>query len=290
MTNVLDETSLFYKRLKRFDDLPAHHKNLYGAFQWLKAMVSSSGQAFSPHYFDQIPLRFVTDALRKYAVSCDVRSLSLIDPEDTEQYLSLCLLGYQTHFNAVRFFHEVACTQDTVEAMLDEPRNFWSSYKAFPWIAQVMTPALNEKASMANLDFMLTLPDAQISGAALQKHLTPDYFSYTALRAFGKLRLGANYLREGSWPENYSSVGTSRAKPSTIEEAFTFIFNEDLHVFVALHIAYVMTHPTEAVIEHVVSQAHAKLVVEMFSDDQLRPHIKKNQHLKAALLEESMGL
>jgi hypothetical protein len=290
MTNDLDETSLFYKRFKRFDDLPAHHKNLYGAFQWIKAMVSSSGRAFSPHYLQQIPQRFVTDALRKYAISCDVRSLELIDPEDTEQYTQLCLLGYHTHFNAVRYFHEVACTQETVEAMLDEPSNFSRSHQEFPWIAQVMTPAMIERASMASLDFMLTLPDAQISGAALQKYLAPDYFSYTALRAFGKLRLAANYLREGSWPENYSSVGTSRAKPSTIEEAFTFIFNEDLHVFVALYMAYVMTHPTEDVIEHVVSQAHAKLVMEMYGEDQIRPHFTKNQHLKAALLEESLGL
>jgi hypothetical protein len=280
----------FYRPYRRFADLPDYCKNASGASLWFRAMVVWSGQIFSPHFFEQIPLEFMTDGIRRYAISCDVRALQLIDPDDTTKYASLCQLGYQTHFNAVRYFHESACTQDTIDAMLTEPGNFFQCYKTFPWIAQVMTPAMIEKVSMASLDFMLTLPDDQITVAALKKHLGQGYYAYTILRIYGRLHLGVNYLKGGSWPDPLASLEACQVKPDSIEQALSFILSDDKKGAHELYMAYVMIHPIEDVIEHVVSPALAEIVLEMYDEDVLRPHLKNNRHLKAALLEESLGL
>lgn len=284
--------SKFYLPYERFEDLPEHSKNAFGASRWFKAWTTDGvDPVVACNCFKQIPLNLVTDELRKYAVYEFVRVLSLIEPSDTPAYKTLCLLAYRSSYRAAEFFKAEVRTTEVLELMIkDYSWSFLTSYQAFPWIAELMTPALIEKASLASDTFMVSLPDDQISQTALNKHLGEGASTYSALQKAGKLRFGVDFLKSGRWPESDGTLDYPIPKPKGIEDAFCALVQNDMEMPRALYMAYVMTYPIEDVMALVVSPATARPVIDMYSEKELRPHIKANRHLKALMLEESLGL
>jgi hypothetical protein len=152
-----------------------------------------------------------------------------------------------------------------------------------------MTPALIEKACLTSDVFMLSLPDALMSRAALDKHLGEGTSTYSLLKKVGRLHIGVEYLKSGRWPESDGPFDDDVQKPESLLEAFSLLLgNADIPR--ALYMAYVMTHDIKDVLALVVTPSCAKLAVEMYDEKELRPHIKANRHLRAAMLEESLGL
>ena len=282
----------FYKAYDRFEELPEQCKNEFGAEKWFKAWATDGvDQDFACDCFQQIPLHLMTDDLRKYAIFNHTQVLELIDPSDTPAYKSICLQAYRFSSRAAEFFKEEARTTEIVELLIkDYSWSFLTSYRAYPWISELMTPALIEKASLASDMFMLSLPDDQMSQAALDKHLGEGTSTYSALQRVGKLHIGVEYLKGGRWPESDGTLDYPIPKPKGIEDAFCALVQNDMEMPRALYMAYVMTYPIEDVMALVVSPATARPVIDMYSEKELRPHIKANRHLKALMLEESLGL
>lgn len=280
----------FYKAFDRFEKLPEHCLNSYGAFQWFKAMTSTNaGVTGSYDCFGQIPPNLITDELRRYAISLSVVLLELIEPDHTPAYTSICLLAYRSSYRALEFFKEEARTTEMVDSMLAFPNSFFNAYRAYPWVAQVMTPDLIAKAANASSDFMLTLPDDQIDQAVLEKHLGESNFIYKDLKRAGRLQLGVDFIKNGGWPESDGPFDDLTPRPESLLEGFSLLLGTG-DIPRALYMAYVMTHDIEDVIAMVVTPSCAKLVVEIYDEKELRPHIRSNRHLKAALLENSLGL
>lgn len=281
----------FYKAYDRFEELPEQCKNEFGAEKWFKAWATDGvDQDFACDCFQQIPLNLMTDDLRKYAIFNHTQVLELIDPSDTPAYKSICLQAYRFSSRAAEFFKEEARTTEIVELLIkDYSWSFLTSYRAYPWISELMTPALIEKASLASDMFMLSLPDDQMSQAALDKHLGEGTSTYSALQRVGKLHIGVEYLKGGGWPESDGPFDDLTPRPESLLEGFSLLLGTG-DIPRALYMAYVMTHDIEDVIAMVVTPSCAKLVVEIYDEKELRPHIRSNRHLKAALLENSLGL
>jgi hypothetical protein len=286
MNNELSDE--FYKGFLRFEDLPDNCQNLYGASRWFKS-VAPLNFADVCGLFQQLPSKFVTEELRAFAICEDARVIGLIDPADTADYFGLCGLAYRTDYKSAALFKQEARTKEAIEMMMIS-WSFVSTYSICPWIAQSMTPDLIEKASIANMNFMLTLPRDQISQAALNTHLGHSFSNYSYLKKAGRLRLGAEYLQQGVWPEATGPFEDNLKKPGSLEEAFSELIKPGLNDWPEVYMAYLMSHPIEDVIAAVTSPSHAKNVLEMYSEQELRPHIKNNRLLKATLLECSLGL
>jgi hypothetical protein len=109
------------------------------------------------------------------------------------------------------------------------------------------------------------------------------------LKRAGKLRIGVDFLKSGRWPESDGPFDDDVQKPESLLEAFSLLLGGG-DIPRALYMAYVMTYDIEDVMAMVVTPSCAKLVVEMYEEKELRPHMKNNRHLKAALLEETLGL
>jgi hypothetical protein len=226
--------------------------------------------------------------MRKYAVSNVVEVLGLIEPEDAPAYTAICLFAYRNNYRAVEFFKEEVRTTEMVELMMMDLWSFIKSYRDYPWIRQAMTPKLVEDLSLISDEFMLSLPHDQVSEAALNKHLSKGDYTYTVLQKSGRLHLGVAFLKGGGWPKPNGPFDHPIPKPDSLVEAFSELLGDDVPR--ELYMAYVMTYPIEDVMALVVAPSCAKLVVEMYDEKELRPHARKNRHLKAALLEESLGL
>jgi hypothetical protein len=281
----------FYQAYDRFEALPEHVKNAFGASKWYQAWATEGvDPAFACDCFKQIPPNLVNDDLRKYAVFYHVQVIDLIDPSDTPAYKSICLNAYRSSYKAAQFFKAEVHTAEMVELMIrDYTGSFLDAYRSCPWIAELMTPALIEKACLTSDVFMLSLPDALMSRAALDKHLGEGTSTYSLLKKVGRLHIGVDYLKGGRWPESNGPFDDDVQKPESLLEAFSLLLgNADIPR--ALYMAYVMTHDIKDVLALVVTPSCAKLAVEMYDEKELRPHIKTNRHLRAAMLEESLGL
>lgn len=278
----------FYKTFDRFEKLPEHNKNEYGAYQWYKEVTKDADATIACDCFQQIPLNLITDEMRKYAVSNVVEVLGLIAPEDTPAYTAICLIAYRYNYRAVGFFNEEVRTKEMVELLMMDPWALLHSYREYPWILQAMTPKLVEKFSLTNDEFMLSLPHYQVSEAALNKHLSEGDCTYSGLQKSGRLHLAVAFLKGGGWPKPIGPYDDPIPKPDSLGDAFSALLGEDIPR--ALYMAYVMTYPMADVMSLVVAPSCAKLVVEMYEEKELRPHIKNNRFLKATLLESSLGL
>lgn len=282
----------FNKLYERFEKLPEHCKNAFGASKWYQAWATEDvDPAFACGCFQQIPLNLVNDDLRKYAVFHHMQVIDLIDPSDTPAYKSICLIAYRSSYKAAQFFKAEVHTTEMVELMIrDYSWSFLDAYRLCPWIAELMTPALIETACLTSDVFMLSLPDALMSRAALNKHLGEGTSTYSLLKKMGRLHIGVEYLKSGRWPESDGPFDDIVQKPESLVEAFSILVQNDKEMPLALYMAYVMTYPIEDVMSLVVSQATARPLVHMYSEKELRPHTKVNRHLKAVMLEDSLGL
>jgi hypothetical protein len=284
-----EDKTFSYSKYAAFADIPDELKTQLGAGLWLKAMKTTGIGKFVD-YFEQIPKAFLSQGLLKFVVQWDVRLLANIDPSDSPDYAELCLEAFKRSYLAANYFHEDFRTAQTVASLMKGmPSVIDSVFEDVPWIMGISTPDLIEAAALSNLYFMAGLPDEQISDAALSKHLAWDG-NFQALRANGKLHLAAKHLKTGAWPEPLAKSDPKQPKPRTLESAFNHMLSKAMNSRQALYMANLMTYPIEEVMPLIQTRQHVSMAMEMYSAEDLKPFMKTNRHLKAAILEESLGL
>jgi hypothetical protein len=272
---------------KAFADVPVKYRTPEGACSWMSTRLSGS---FTPvkELFNEIPAELVSDDLRQIALMRDAHFIQSIHPGDTDQYLDLFITAYLRGDSLIKP-HPDFQTPETVERMMAYSGSFIGNFNKNPWIAEVMTPAQCEVASEQNIQFMVKFPMERVSQKALENHLKHGYGGYSALRKEGKLRLAAQYLKTGAWPTS-SVFEDDQPKPQDLQDAIRIMVRGGPAVCADLYMAWVMAQPIEQVIALMTSRVLIDLAIEMYSEKELRPYLSTNRHLKAALLESTLGL
>jgi hypothetical protein len=279
-----------YEQYKRFADMPDHMKTQQDTYNWARVIFPGAEWSLTDCW-DQIPPELLSDALRSYLVANDFELIKLIHPNETPKYLGLCLDAYAVHFSAAGLFHEDFQTSETVGELLKIPKEFHLAYAEIPWVARVTTQEQLERAGMVNLHFMASLPDDQVTDAMLKAHLREGLrnSNFSTLRSRGKMKLIARFLGDGNWPFFDDPRDHIITKPKTVLEGLKRMASIS-HNHQALYMGYVMTFPIELVISLMTTKEQTQLALEMYSDKELRPLLHTNSILKAAMLEEALGL
>lgn len=276
-----------------FAMVPDEFKTPEGACGWMLGQIYNDNPPLL-EFFSQIPPALVSDDLRIIALDKNSSFIDHIDPKDTDQYLALFLLAYKLCWKRGQTLqpHPDYQTVSTVEGMiaLANIPAFERCIYHQPWIAQVMTPAQIATVSEASFELMLRFPNVMPGDRALDKHLKHTNNGYIALRKAKRLEWAACYVKSGGWPTPDALFESEQPRPKDIHEALKFIVSDSKKVCQALYMAWLMTQPIEHVIPQMDSRKLINLAMEMYSPEALRPYLKVNRHLKAALLEESLGL
>jgi hypothetical protein len=241
-------------------------------------------------FFYNRPVSEVTDEMRKSAISLDYRALGHIEPKDTADYLALFRFAFANNPRAIDCLHDDFKTSEAVEVMMPSRQHFHVAYMESAWIAEVMTPAQIDQACLIDFSILLCQPDHLITETVLKSHLEKGYFKYMRLRLEGRLRLAAIFMQTGAWPQNAGSLEPIQDRPNSIEHALALCLADEEQIYVAPYMAWMMIQPIEDVVARITCREHAVLALEMFSADQLLALAGSNRHLKAALLEASLGL
>lgn len=272
-----------------FDDIPAHLKTQRVAAAWFTFIAYYDSEGVCDHW-QHIPLELVTDDLRQTAIGIDARVIGHIDPSDTEKYLDLFIRAFKTTFRVTRLLHPDFKTPKTIDVMLGSPREFERSYIVNPWISEVMTADQLEAASRVSDRIMAQLPDSKISDEALSIHLGRGFSTYDLLFLKGKLRLAADFLKRGHWPSPSGEFESIQQRPRNVAEAFDLLREAPKDGIRALYMACLLNHPIEDVVSQVNTREDVAMIMEIYTEEELRPMMKLNRHLKAALLEGALGL
>ena len=279
----------------KFTDIPEALRTSISAWRWLQARHTKDEAGMSEH-FVQIPKNLIDEEILKFAVDYDPLIIDFIEPDDAPNYQALCVKAFAGNFMAPAVFHESFRTAETVELMIKErftslkPASFSKSFEAVPWIKSVMTPEHFEKASKASRDFMIIRPASEASDAALQNNFGSGLGSYTLARKAGRLDLPAKFVANGHWPYACRKVDQVIGRPKTLENGFQLALKETDFGIGALYMSFVKAYPIEDVIALATTRNHVKLMMEMYTEAELRPLMSTNRHLKAGLLETAMGL
>jgi hypothetical protein len=285
-----------FAQYREFADVP--EKTTENALHWLMAIHATKAKSLQEQ-FEQIPVPLWTGKLLTFVVTYEPTVLSLIPPQHAPNYQSLCVLASRKDYRMAGAFHESFRTPETIERMLDERKDFHRSYQEFPWIADTMTPELMEKATRSSLAFMFMLPSALVSDAALNIRFGAGLDCHFLARREGRLDLPARLLRNGWWPrvadpackwEEDVSLIRFIERPESLQCALDLMLEGDDRGLRPLYMAYVMSHPLEDVIAHINHRKYIPYIIEMYKEEELRPYLKTNRHLKAGMLESALGL
>jgi hypothetical protein len=280
----------------KFTDIPQALRTPENVLNWLMAMHTTDKEGMSEHYV-QIPKDLLGEDLFKFAVQYDPEILGFIAPEQTSSYQDLCVSAFVGDFMAPAIFHEDFRTTETVERMIKmptfaiKPAKFSKSFEAIPWVESVMTPELFESASKASFDFMKFRPLSEASESALEMHFGNGFEGYRQARKAGRLDLSAQFIRNGHWPKAYNDSNEEIEKPKTLNVALELaVAYENWFGLCSIYLSFLKAHSIEEVIPLITTRKHVSLVIELFSEAELRPFMNTNRHLKAGLLESALGL
>jgi hypothetical protein len=120
-------------------------------------------------------------------------------------------------------------------------------------------------------------------------HLAGSFYGFGLLRKESKLRLAADFLKISDWPESANPFERDKKEPKDAQEAFDVMETAAPNTQ-AIYMAWLMNQPIKQVIALMTTRPKMKLAMEMYTEAELRPLMKNNRLLKAALLEESLGL
>jgi hypothetical protein len=298
--DVLNEMHTGRDILLNFDLIPVHLLDAEVVTTWM-TMRELRMAIHVDLSLRKIPRRFINDALLLKAIDLDYDALNCIKPDMAEDYLSLVLHSVRRSEYAYRYIDPSYHT----EAMLDEIilhanqfLNISTTDKHLAWIRDLMTQERIDRVSATNFPFASRVGLEKMEWGALKSLLKNSYAFYGALDSQNQLHFLTRMLAEGEWPvvdpnDSYLPV---RSKSLADGMLRMMIGSNPIHQRPCssesfyMYKAYVMTYPIEEVVAAMQTPERLKVLLEMYTTDELRPHMHLNRNLRGALLEEALGL
>jgi hypothetical protein len=267
----------------RLSDIPEQFLDDNLAIEWLKF----AGSPIERHYA-QVPQALRSSAFLKFAAFNGCNVLKDTSPAQTECYRELVHLCLMNDCQALRDVHPKFRTVQTLKVLKTRfnALDFLPLIQDIEWVGPAMSDELVSELCDDDFSFVLQAP-----ASLLRKDLV-DYVDLrrpkviTSLRINGRLDLLAAKLAKEGWPKNYDLT-----RPASLEDVVARLPGCTPRYYPeTLYLAFVMTYPIDQVVPAMNTVHLKKLLLEMYSIDELRPHMKQDNGLKAVLLDDALGL
>lgn len=257
---------------------------------WYDHVVKNCG-AGPDTTLSQIPLPYVTDELRRKAISRSVRSLIYIKPEHTDAYRDLVILGLKVSLMAFMMMDDSLKTTDFLaEVAAKVPGALDLNWGAQEWIAGVMTPEIRDSVLSTNLKFALSLPEADVSWEQWTHLFKTEPYAAEIVERSSRPELFLRFLHDGNWPNDWQGTTLTRTDDVNVladlvtqtedtDEAEHFIYR-----------AKIKTFPIEEVIKVMNTPDRLRFLMSFAPEETLRKHMKLNRALRGKLLEHDLGM
>lgn len=293
-----------------FEEIPENLRSDEHLMAWLRSGYGKLGL---------IPLARVTDDMRALSIR-NTGSLRPICFSDTPNYQALALstleqwpgLILQVDPEALteEFVFKAVSVEQTGPQVLNTMLEHWNDSFLDVVSQPVLDSALSRSlaiAAKARTTFELPqsirdmLTDDQVRLALVDRTYELSY-----LQEMGKCHILSQAMIAGYWPGHEDSIFFNNAppqfqtrKPSLFEAIHERTRDKNgysnglefkstpLRIFFE---AYILTFPIEEVLAHCKTQAHARMAGEIYTQAELKPHLRYYPLIKGLLLEDSLGL
>ena len=293
-----------------FEEIPENLRSDEHLMAWLRSGYGKLGL---------IPLVRVTDDMRALSIR-NTGSLRPICFNDTPNYQALALSTLEQWPSLIlqvdqetlteEFVFKAVSVEQTGPQVLNFMLEHWDDRFLDAVSQRVMDCALSRSlaiAAKARTTFKLPqsirdmLTDDQVRLALADRTYELSY-----LQEMGKCHILSQAMIAGYWPvrEDDTFFGTAppqyHTRKASLAEAIVERTREKngysnglefestpLRVFFE---AYILTFPIEEVLAHCRTPAHARMAGEIYTQAELKPHLRRYPQLKGLLLEDSLGL
>lgn len=239
----------------------------------------------------QIPLQYVTDELRRKAISKSVRSLIYIEPGHTEAYRDLVIYGLSHSHMAFLMMDDSLQTTEFLAEVVDKvPGVIDLKWNSQDWVHDAMTTEIRDKEIKTGLEFALSLPAEEVTWDEWKHLFTTQPRSADALRLAKRTDLFVRFLQEGGWPDYIDGVDLPR--PCSVEETATTLMktlDDTLHEY-HIYKAKLMSFPVHEVVAVMNTDERLEVLMEFYPEKTLRQNMKHSRALRGRLLENDLGM
>lgn len=286
--------------LLNFDLIPSHLLDAEVVTTWM-TMRELRLALHVEQSLAHIPRRLINDALLLKAIDLDYHALNCIKPDMAEDYLSLVLHSVRRSEYSYRYIDPSYRTEATLDEIILHANQHLAIHTAdphFEWIRDLMTQERIDRVSATNFFFASRVGLEKMEWGALKTLLKNSYAFYQFLDGQNQLHFLTRMLAEGEWPvvdpnDSYLPVRSKSLADGILrmmigsEPVYQKAYRSEGFY---MYKAYVMTYPIEEMVAAMQTPAKLKVLMEMYTTDELRPHMHLNRNLRGALLEETLGL
>ena len=254
----------------------------------------------------EIPKEQRTELIMRVSVNYDVHALQFISRGDVGDYRSLVIDSFNHSASTVSQIDREYLTEElVVKFVSEEIVSFWyldlgRSNEHLQTEAVMSAVASHGVGGVWYLkakygsDIGDKFNDSFITGA-----IKANWNAVHRLKNIGKEHLLDDLLRSGYWPNTFDPLLDMKAgytldislppkNPLEAMSRLAEIQGEDARY---LHLATLKSYPIEDVISTTATLPHATdILLEAYSEAELRPHMRLSRALRGRLLESSLGL
>lgn len=255
-----------------------------------KCNYSSGDLEYIKNCFDQIP--FDRRSLKVCETYASAAPLQIIDIDPSVQgYKRIVVKAVTSDPDALALVHEDHHSEELLKLLISHSvKKLMHAINGTPWARSLMTPSVVEYACRMNPRYVLSMEPEMLTDAALANVVTYGINHFNSIREAGRLELLARPLSQKHWPHG-NLVTNCMDRPQGLAHAARLYMSASSEDAEALYIAYMMTHPVEKVLKVLSGGRGAKLLLEMYTSDELKGHLKSSSpSLKGKILEIELGM
>jgi hypothetical protein len=239
----------------------------------------------------QIPQEHVTDELRWMAIKFMPTVLKAMSPSDTPAYQDMMLKAIARDVHAFEMMDESFKTAEFLTVIANEcPDAIDLRRDGHRWVLEFLTAEIRDKLLESNVIFALWLPEAQVTWDQWVNLLKTQHRCIDFLEEDGRVAdLFGRFLKEGHWVDESYPLELSR--PSDLSESIALLENStSIYSPYLVYRAKVRTFPVEDVVSAMQSAPQIRLLLDLYPEQVLRQHIKRNRAMAGMLIENDLGM
>lgn len=256
--------------------------------------------------FSRIPNNLRTELMKRIAVSYDARALAHIAPEEVEDYPSLVVDAVNNSQHAVSNISESYITEELIVRIAEKRLGSLHLFDLNGSRKNLVTDFLISgivrigpyEASFLQ-DHLGSLVKNRIRDEDIKIGIINNFRQVEVLRDINKLHLLVELLKSGYWPDKLNQqadmkraykedISTPPASPVDILNRVIEIKSPGVRLW---HFQSFRLFPLEDVITSTLGIPNASdFIMRVYSEAELRPHLRLSRDLRSKVLESALGL